>query len=400
MPTVSWFTRSQFWTAYKSMLKLEYAPSEEVCHLQWHRFAKLLRHAYAAVPFHRDRMEAAQLTPDDIRSFDDLRHLPIMTKAEIQRNFPDRVAVENSDRSDWQFISTRGTADRLMTIQDFYKRDIVRASAARSLHLSGNYRVGMKMVEIPPDICNIVCGDEGEELEGVLRQATKMIRHGQWRQSKEISSLRGLVERRWIYRKRTYSPFGPEGTNLADHRLPDYVALLRKHRPHILKALPTYLYEISLYVQRHGEAPLPVKVVKTMGSSASSKMQQLIERGFSGKYREDYGSAEFGDMACDCEHRRGLHVFQDLFHIEIDRGGRPAPEGELGSILITDLSNFAMPFIRYRIGDVGRLFTATCPCGRTAPRLVIEGRIEDTRQDGSGQDALRVCGSRAPARTP
>ncbi len=378
MPAVSWWTHSNFWPEYRRMLKLEKAPLEQLRWLQWQRLEKLLRHAYEHVPFYRDQMEQAGLTPGDIAGVDDLYRLPVTTKSHIQRNFPDRITADNSDRSDWQYVSTRGTANRLMAIHDFAKRDMVRATAARALHLSGDYRVGKKMVEIPPDICNIVCGDEGEEMEGVLRFAWQMTRRRQWRDRKSIGSLRGLIERGWIYRKRTYPPFGSEGTNLSPERLADYAQRLRTHRPHTLKALPTYLYEIARHVCDRREQPLPVRVVKTMGSSASAKMQRVIEQGFTGSYREDYGSAEFGDMACDCDRRQGLHVFMDLFLIEVVRDDKPVPAGELGKVLVTDLSNYAMPFLRYQIGDVGRLLTAPCPCGRTVPRLIVEGRLEDT----------------------
>ena len=385
MPAVCRLTHSRFWDLYRRMLKLEQSPREQLRALQWSKFKRLLDHAHERVPMHRQRMEAQGLTPGDIDQFDDLAKIPITTKKEIQRHFPDRVTDEQSDRTEWQYVSTRGTADRLMAIHDFAKRDTVRATAVRAMHLSGDYRLGKKMVEIPPNICNIVCGDEGEELEGVLPYAWQMTRSRQWGDRKAIGSLRGLIERGWIYRKRTYPPFGTAGSTLPEEQLADYAHRLRRDRPYALKALPTYLFELAQYVQATGQPPLPVQVAKPMGSSASPHMQKIIEAGFEGSYREDYGSAEFGDMACDCQQRDGLHVFMDQFLIEVVRQGRAAGDGELGTILVTDLGNFAMPFIRYRIGDVGRLIHEQCPCGRTAPKLVVEGRLEDTIVTSKGK---------------
>ncbi len=122
-----------------------------------------------------------------------------------------------------------------------------------------------------------------------------------------------------------------------------------------------------------------------MGSSVSPEMRRAIERAFTGRYREDYGSAEFGDMACDCPQQSGLHLFMDLFVIEIVRHGRPARDNELGKVLVTDLTNRAMPFVRYEIGDVGRLTSEPCPCGRASPRIVVEGRWQDTLVADTGE---------------
>lgn len=378
-------TSSKFWSAYRQMLRFDRQSLEHQQAVQWQKFQDLLRHAYDQVPFHRQRLDEAAIQPDQIKRFEDLKRLPITTKDQIQRNFPDRVTAQNSDRNDWQYVSTRGTANRLMAIHDFRKRDMVRASAVRALYLSGGYQVGYVSAEIPPDICNIVCGDEGQTDEGVLPHLWRMTRKRQWRDDQAVSSLRGLIERRWVFRRRTYQPFGPQGSTIPEDQMQRYIDQLRRDRPYVLKALPTYLYEIALSVQHQGLEPLPVRVVKPMGSSVSPAMKQAIERSFTGQYREDYGSAEFGDMACDCDARDGLHVFSDLFLIEVVRDGRPVAPGQIGKILITDLSNRAMPFLRYEIGDVGRLETSPCTCGRAAGRLYVDGRLQDTIVTDNGK---------------
>ncbi len=384
-PVLLRLTSSDFWSAYRGMLRLERAPLEELQALQWQRFQSLLAHAYQQVPFYRQQMDDAGVCPDQIRSISDLPRLPVMMKDQIQRNFPDRITAKDNNRDDWQYVSTRGTANRLMAIHDFDKRDMVRASAVRALYLSGGYQVGNVSAEIPPDICNIVCGDEGQTNEGVLPHVWGMIKKRQWRDEQAVSSLRGLIERGWIFRRQTYPPFGAAGSKLPEEQMHGYVASLQRDRPFVLKALPTYLYEIAQYVQRQGLEPLPVRVVKPMGSSVSPKMRAVIEQSFSGSYREDYGSAEFGDMACDCDKQTGLHVFMDLFLVEVVRDGKPVAPGEIGKILITDLSNRAMPFLRYEIGDVGRLVETPCGCGRSAPRLTVEGRLQDTVVTSQGK---------------
>lgn len=385
LPVASSVSSSRFWDAYREMVRLEQAPLGELRRIQWERLSRLLHHAYDNVAFHRERMDAAGLRPSEMTSPEDLLRLPPTTKADVQRHFPDRVTSGDRLLDDWKYVSTSGTANRLMVIQDFHKRDMVRAATTRSLYLSGGYQVGARMVEIPPDICNIVCGAEGESLDGVLPHLWQMTRHWQWRDEKAMSALRGRVERNWVFRKKTYQPFGPQGTNLTEDHMQGYVDALRRDRPYVLKALPTYLYEIARWVVERGERPLDVKVVKPMGASVSPRMREVIEAGFAGRYREEYGSAEFGDMACDCDHSDGLHLFMDLYYIEVVRDGRLASDGELGRVLITDLSNLAMPMIRYDIGDTARISHTDHGCGRSSPRLFPEGRAEDTLVNRQGE---------------
>jgi len=385
LPSVSTFTRSAFWEAYRDMLRLEVRSWDELQRLQWERFEVLLAHACQHVPFYRERLQSRGIEPADIRRFEDLLRIPPTTKDEVQANFPDRMTSAQASKGELRYVSTSGTANRLMVIHDFHKREMVRAAALRSLSLSGGYRPGGRMVEIPPDVCSIVCGAEGESLDGVLPHLYRMVRHGELGDEDAVSSLKGRVERNWVFRKKTYQPFGPQGTSLSKEQLRGYVAALRRDRPQVLKALPTYLHEIARYVAREGLEPIPVDVVKPMGASVSPAMRESIAAGFDGAYREDYGCAEFGDMACDCARRDGLHVFSDLFLIEVVVGDRHAEPGELGRILVTDLSNLAMPMIRYAIGDVGRIRLDDHGCGRHSPRLWVEGRVEDALVDRGGE---------------
>jgi len=115
-----------------------------------------------------------------------------------------------------------------------------------------------------------------------------------------------------------------------------------------------------------------------MGASVSPRVRRAIDQAFTGQYREDCGSAELGCIACDCAHTDGLHVYSDLFYVEILSKGKCVANGQQGKIIITDLHNKAMPFIRYEIGDVGRMTDDPCPCGCVSPRLYVEGRLQDT----------------------
>ncbi len=385
LPLSLWPTQSRFWSLFRQMQQIEVLPPAELHQLQLSRLHKLLHHAERHVPYYRKRWQACGVTASSVCSLADLARLPCTSKVDIQRNFPEGIVDEQADRTSWQYVSTRGTANRLVAIHDFAKRDLGRAAQMRSLYLSDGYRLGYRMTEIPPDACSEVCGEEGQRQDSVAQLMKGMARRNAWRDRDKVSDLRGALEHRWLLRKQVLPPFGSAGSNPPEAMLAEYVEQLETYRPHVLKGLPTYLQQIARYVHQTGRAPLPVPVVKPFGGSVSPVMREQILQGFAGEFRDDYGSAELGPIACDCRYHNGMHLFSDLFVVEIVRGERPCSPGEVGRILITDLGNFAMPMIRYEIGDLGRLFVDACPCGRTAPRLVVEGRLEDALVTDSGE---------------
>ena len=95
--------------------------------------------------------------------------------------------------------------------------------------------------------------------------------------------------------------------------------------------------------------------------------QRRVIEGVCGcKVTNRYGCEEVSLIACECERHEGLHVNSDGVFVEILRDGRPAQPGEAGQVVVTDLTNRAMPIIRYQVGDVAVASDRLCPCGREA----------------------------------
>jgi phenylacetate-CoA ligase len=200
------------------------------------------------------------------------------------------------------------------------------------------------------------------------------------------------VERQIVYRRQDLASFSADGLDQPVNVLDQYLQDIDRFRPHILKGLPAYLYLLAMRIQDGGPRPRLGATVMPMGSSITPHMKRTVESAFGRPVHEDYGCAEAGAMAAECSFRNGLHPFEELFHIEILRNGRPVRDGEVGKIYITDLSNYAMPLIRYEIGDVGTVRRGPCACGLTGDRLEVHGRVHDcvVADDGSilTQDAL------------
>src|SRR5690606_27231378 len=118
--------------------------------------------------------------------------------------------------------------------------------------------------------------------------------------------------------------------------------------------------------------------------------RKIIERAFNCKVTNRYGCEEVGLIAVECEQHAGMHINSPHVIVEsLDANNQPVPEGEAGKLVITDLNNFGMPLIRYRVEDVGVISHRQCACGRTMPILErLEGRVADfLRKPDGGQVA-------------
>ncbi|HEX6987224.1 MAG TPA: hypothetical protein VF170_17735 [Planctomycetaceae bacterium] len=385
LPGALALTESSFLRLASGSSKRQFFSPEAIRNLQVERLRGLLSHAAERVAFYRDRFADAGCRPDKFAGLDDLERYPSLTKEEIQANFPDRMVAGAASNDGWRWIGTRGTTSRLMVIQDFRKRDQARANAVVALTADCRYRLGHRTVYIPPDECSALCGVEGLRESSVSRQLRRMFSSRRVRDQIALSDLRGLVMNNWVERKTLLEPFGPDGTHIPDERCASYVRRLRETRPILLKALPEYLLTIARYAERTGDRLPVVPVVRPMGALMTGTVKREVARAFRGAVREDYGSREFGAMAFECREGHGLHVLSDGFVIEVMRDGRPAADGELGQVLVTDLQNRAMPLIRYRIGDLGRIERGPCRCGRSTPRLFLEGRSADACATADGR---------------
>jgi len=379
LPAVSYATKSNFWRLYQNFhactRKKLYAPpvSDTLAQLQ-----NLIAHAYQYVPFYHEQMKTREMHPDDFQNFEDFRKFPPTTKRDLTMNFPDRITSARKEFEPWRYASTSGTIERLTVIQDFRKRDFVRAAQLLALNAASGYQAGMKYMEIPPDICTNVCGASGTIDPPVWRYFLDNLKEKTLSQTETQSDLRGLIEKQILYRKIQLPSFSSEGLTQKPEALTEYIRAVNDYRPHTVKALPIYLYLLALHISENHIAPPRITGgLMPMGSSLTPHMKRVVESAFECRVHEDYGCAELGSIAAECRFQNGLHPFAGLFHVEVLRQERPVKPGEAGRLLITDLFNYAMPLIRYDIGDVAVIRQGPCTCGVPGDRIEIQGRIQD-----------------------
>lgn len=310
------------------------------------RLAQLLAHCERAVPYYRD------LLRDPGGAFDpqrppDLAQLPLLTKALIRQNF-DRLQSADLPQRKWSFNTSGGsTGEPVRFIQDQEYRDRQMAVQLLSFKWAGR-ELGQPTVRI--------WGSERDVLRGSMGVRMKFYNN--------------LTQDKWFNAFR----MTPENVR----------ALLRElnaNPPRLIVAYAQAVYEVAKFAEHEKIRMAPQSAILTSAGTLYPFMREKLEAVFGCQVFNRYGSREVGDIACECEAHAGLHVFPWASYVEIvDDNGAPVPRATEGNIVVTCLSNYAMPLIRYAIGDRGVLSPdETCACGRRGQILQkVSGRNVDT----------------------
>jgi phenylacetate-CoA ligase len=168
--------------------------------------------------------------------------------------------------------------------------------------------------------------------------------------------------------------------NLTPDRMRSYANMLNRYQPHVLVAYSQALFEFSRYLEAEHITPFSPATIVVGAEPIYDFQRALIERVFRTPVFETYGCRELLLIAAECERREGLHLSSEHLIVEIlDDQGHPAADGEEGEVVITDLTNRAMPLIRYANGDRALAGFQQCSCGRGLPLLrKLRGRTVDT----------------------
>ena len=178
----------------------------------------------------------------------------------------------------------------------------------------------------------------------------------------------------WIKHSRVFN-----ARELSPARLDEAARWLIGQRPDVCMGLPSAVARLARHVRAqypHAEASL-CRFAKLGGEQVYSFQREEIERHLGARVIDFYGCTEVGAIAAECP-AGSRHVFTELVHVEVMSGDEVLPPGEKGDLVITSLTNRAMPLVRCRVGDRGALSPDPCSCGLPQPVLAeLEGRAAD-----------------------
>ncbi len=306
---------------------------------------KLLKHAYENVPYYRRVFDEKKLKPKDIHSFDDLKKLPFLTKEIIRNNFNDLMA-RNLSKSKFQYTYTSGSTGIPLA---FYHEKGLTAAKEWAFIVTQWNRVGYKI----GDKCIVLRGN-------VIRSASK----GKF----------------WEYNPVNKNLF-LSSFHMTDEILPEYIAKIREFKPDFIQAYPSAITILARFMKEHNIKPfLTVKAILCASENFYPWQRELLKKTMKCRIWSFYGHTEQAVLAGECERSTYYHIFPEYGVTElISRDENPLNhEGEVGEIAGTGFNNYAMPFIRYKTGDLAVYTQQKCSCGRNYQLIEkVEGRLQE-----------------------
>jgi len=157
---------------------------------------------------------------------------------------------------------------------------------------------------------------------------------------------------------------------LSDESLPHIVRYLAHAGIRGIRGYPNAVSLIAGFIKDTGAPVSPVDSIVTGGAELLIHQRSIISEVFGIQPHSKYSLYEAFEIACECENHEGMHISAEDLVIEVvDEEGIPVPPGVEGRIVVTNLHNFGMLFVRYDLGDNGSMLAGICSCGRTLPRL-------------------------------
>ncbi|PLS17799.1 hypothetical protein CVD28_08850 [Bacillus sp. M6-12] len=309
-----------FWGKLPELERTQNCSKDELKEIQLKSFQKIVEHSYNTTEFYKKEFDKIGLTPDQIKNFDDIKKIPIIDKEDVRSN--EHIMISNFySKQQLTTVNTSGSTGKPLTIH-----------RVKSSH--------------------------GIENAFVWRQR----RWAGLNFNDKVLTIAG----------RTFSKANQKNDffryNLADnqlllsayhinkHNIKKMIDEINRFKPIYIQGYPSSIALLSSLIQEEGLSVIPVKAVFTSSENLLPFQRSIIEREFNTTVFDYYGNGEQVASISQCEH--------GSYHINSEYGLIEEVDGEF---IATGFVNYAMPFIRYKIGDSGDIVNRDCKCGRGLP---------------------------------
>ena len=342
MPLHKWIIGKRAKALYLWLKDFEFRSKSELENLQLRRLRQLLQHAYLTVPYYKRVFDMAGFKPSQVTEISDLSRVPLLSKKQVRDNVHFSMFSQLHKKKEMLKISTSGsTGEPFICYADKFQLEMRFATTLRALEMSG-WQFGDKQMRL-------------------------------WHQTLGMTRLQAFKERldAWFMRRHFVPAF-----EMSEKSLEGLIALIEKKKPVLIDGYAESLNFIA--IASNSRSKHKPKAVMSSAQQLTDSTRSQIEQQFGSKVLDKYGSREFSGIAYQCLNSTNHHVQDESYIVEILVDGRPAKVGEIGEIVITDLNNFSMPLIRYRIGDMAKAVAQQpCSCGRPHSQIgEISGRTQ------------------------
>ena len=316
------------------LLKNIHISKENLARHQQKKLKQVIKNSYDNVPYYNRLFKENNIRPEDISCINDLNKLPIITKNDMRENI-EYLLSKRYDVSGLIRYSTSGSTGMPLPVYVDRREDDYR----KAKHLRSNIVVGQK----PWDsyVC-ITTPSHFGEIPSFMRRL-------------------GVFSREYI------SVF---------EDLDVQIEKIERIKPDLLTGYSSSLYLLAREVEERGVTSIRPKLVLGGAELSDEPSRRYVERVFDAPFIDQYAIVELEKISWQCTERNEYHVDADSIIVQfVDENGEEVSEGERGEIVCTSLFNYAMPFIRYNVGDIGIPSSDECACDITLPTMrMIEGR--------------------------
>jgi phenylacetate-CoA ligase len=325
------------------LLRNRYLPPFELRALQESKLRAVIGHAYEKVPYYRTLFRSAGLTPQDVGTLEDLKHVPMTSKEALRAAGVEGALAEGVDPSACLATLTGGSTGKPFASYHNAREARTRTLVGfRTLHTVG-VRPWDRLASLRPP-----------------------------------SRPPSFTNRLGLYRRHSVSPFLP---------VEEQIRQLKRIQPTVLRIAPSKLRAILHVVDYRLSETVRPRILITCSEVLDDSLKARVLTDLDVEFFNFYTTTEFAELASDCPAHEGLHVNADQLIVEcLDDNGQPAKPGKPGVVVVTSLYGFVMPFIRYCLGDICTPIEGRCSCGSSFPLISAPvGRQDDVLRLPSGK---------------
>jgi len=314
-----------------------YLARDELQALQLARLRRVVRHAYDHVAYYRRLFDEAGFEPRQLKRLADLQAIPVTTRERLQETPSEELTSRMARPGCLHVSQTSGSTGTPVALY----RTRQEAWLRRFLTLRTFFYNGLRWND---------------------RVVT-------------ISRRPSGSTFRWLQKCRA----SPALWNIWFHEQPEAIIReLQRLQPAVIYGFASNLAITADLMLRGGIDNVRPRLLATSSDLLTAGYRRLLARAFHCEPLDLYNCTELGDVAWECQRRQGLHVNADWLCVEILRAGEPVGLGGTGEVVVTPLYRYAMPLIRYRLGDIATVAQDPCACGVTLPMLShLEGRSQN-----------------------
>ena len=332
---------------YKEALNNQTQSIDDIKRINWEKRKKLIIYAYENIPFYKKFYDDNKFNPYLLKDEMDWSNVPILEKKYV-REFNEEFKNPNVNPKYFNQSSTGGSTGVPLKIyyDNRFNYEVLGWRAFTWWNIS------------PADNVGIVHRRVGTSL---------------------IKTLKNRIL--WWPTKRAYL----NATSMSDKEIANFVNNLLKHKTIWLQGYVGALERIADYIIQNKIEITTLKMVWSTSAPLYMNVRSKMERAFHCRIMDQYGSNEIMNIALQCPISNNLHINYDFVHVETINDKNQIVFNEEGEILVTNLTSFVFPLIRYKLGDKGCLLTEKCKCGINLPIMKsVKGRVSDSLYTPSG----------------